>query len=796
MKENAAGKYVKKRPTFGLLCTHLDGMYQSPLWRGMADYAENHDVNLMIFVGKNLKSPVEFEAQENIIYDIVNTDRLDGLAVSPLMHYVGMKEMLEVIEPFRAIPIVSISYYSRGITSITIDNKAGMRSAIEHLVKVHGYRRIAFIRGPEASIESQLRFEAYQEVLAEHDIALDWTLITPGDFRFEAGREAVRILLDERKAKFDAIAAASDYMALSAMESLRERGFQIPGDVAVTGFDDAEDVRFIWPPLTTVRQPVYKLSYRAGELLSAMVSGQKVPQKNVIPTELMIRHSCGCIPDHLSMIIDQDFNENDRPEELTGVKPPPKRRFDGKETQSGLEKHIVQEVLTEVIQLPERERLESKQLIEGFIKALITDAGQGKISGNFLVLFENLVNKYVFTRENEHDWHNILLVIQTMIGKHLPQISAFHLEMIFYAAHIIVSEAVQRREGFKRIQLGRRLQQLRGFTHGMNSTYTIADLLKIIAVRLPDMGIPGCYLILYQTPLRQSPKGIRKLPKTSKLVLAYDQTGWFITDDNPKVFPTRDIFPNDLIPADKRFTLIAQPLFNRTQHFGFLLSELGIREEIVYNTVQEQISTALHTALLFDKRKQSEEKLKIALADLKKSNRKLQSLSLEDELTGLYNRRGFFLLAEQHYRFCRREGRKFVLFFGDVDGLKMINDLYGHREGDHVIRQTARILKNTFRESDIIGRYGGDEFIVIGLNDSAETIPVTQQRFLENMAKCNQNLNKPYEVSISLGAAEYDNESGLSLEELIAAADKKLYEQKQAKKTKPVTKSENNRQDL
>jgi diguanylate cyclase (GGDEF)-like protein len=747
----------------------------------MADFAESHDVNLMIFVGKNLKSPVDFEAQENIIYDIVNAERLDGLAVSPLMHYIGMKEMLEVIQPFRSIPIVSISYLSRGITSITIDNKSGMRSAIEHLVDVHGYRRIAFICGPEPSIEAQLRFQAYQEVLAEHNIPLDRALITPGDFRFEAGREAVRILLDERKVKLDAIAAASDYMALAALESLRERGFQIPGDVAITGFDDAEDIRFIWPPLTTVRQPVYKLSYRAGELLFAMLAGQKIPHKNVIPTELIVRHSCGCIPDHLGMMVEQDFNENGYFGELPGN--PPQNRPSTKNNQySGLEEDILQEVLEEAVELPEQEQYESLRLIQRFIEALIADARQGRTSGDFLVLFENLINQFVITRETKHDWHNILLIMQVAIRKHLPQISAFHLEMIFYSAHIIVSEAVKRREGFKRIQLSRKLLQLRYFTQQMNSTYSVSELLKIITGHLPELGIPGCYLILYQTQVRQ-PKGeTRVLPKISKLVMAYDQTGWFISEDNAKLFPTRDIYPSGVIPADKRFTLIAQPLYNRTQHFGFLLSELGVREEMVYITVQEQICTALHTALLFDERKQSEEKLKIALADLEKSNRKLQSLSLEDELTGLYNRRGFLLLAEQHYRFCRRDGRKFVVFFGDIDGLKMINDLYGHREGDHAIWQTARIFKNTFRESDIIGRYGGDEFVVIGLNDSAETIPATQKRFCENMAQCNQNLNKPYEVSISLGAVEYDNQSGLTLEELIAAADKKLYEQKLAKK--------------
>ncbi len=160
---------------------------------------------------------------------------------------------------------------------------------------------------------------------------------------------------------------------------------------------------------------------------------------------------------------------------------------------------------------------------------------------------------------------------------------------------------------------------------------------------------------------------------------------------------------------------------------------------------------------------------------------RLQEISLKDELTGLYNRRGFFTLAEQQFKVEARRKRPMLLFFADLDGMKWINDHLGHQEGDRALQDAARILSRTFRNADILGRMGGDEFVVLVL-DAAEVEPEALVRRLEDRIEAfNQKGATPYRLSLSIGWIAYDPERPLSLDQLLAEADQKMYQEKRKK---------------
>lgn len=134
------------------------------------------------------------------------------------------------------------SFYCRRNAHPLIENEQGMREIVNHLIDVHGFRKIAIIKWPETNPEARLRYKAYKHVLAKHNIPIDPELVLPGDFRYESGREAVRILLDQRKRNdVEAIVLSNDDMAIIACDTLNKRGMRIPQDIAVTGFDDIED---------------------------------------------------------------------------------------------------------------------------------------------------------------------------------------------------------------------------------------------------------------------------------------------------------------------------------------------------------------------------------------------------------------------------------------------------------------------------------------------------------------------------------------------------------------------------
>jgi diguanylate cyclase (GGDEF)-like protein/PAS domain S-box-containing protein len=174
------------------------------------------------------------------------------------------------------------------------------------------------------------------------------------------------------------------------------------------------------------------------------------------------------------------------------------------------------------------------------------------------------------------------------------------------------------------------------------------------------------------------------------------------------------------------------------------------------------------------------------ITERKRAEAALQSLSLVDELTGLYNRRGFLAVTEQHLAAIRRNEKIPVVLYADLDGLKDINDSLGHYEGDRALVMAAEIFKETFRSSDILARIGGDEFVVlaaIGPEESTESLAI---RLEEKFTASNSSGSRPYNLSISVGLARFDAEGEHSIEDLMARADRSMYENKRRKRTREV----------
>lgn len=160
----------------------------------------------------------------------------------------------------------------------------------------------------------------------------------------------------------------------------------------------------------------------------------------------------------------------------------------------------------------------------------------------------------------------------------------------------------------------------------------------------------------------------------------------------------------------------------------------------------------------------------------------LRSLSLIDDLTGLYNRRGFGDLGQQYLKLARRSGKNVTLIFLDVDRFKAINDSLGHHMGDRALLRIADVLRNTFRSSDIIARLGGDEFAVLAPEASGDPPEVLMHRVRGAVQEFNETSRDPYRLSVSLGSARFQGDPMVRLEDLLAEADADMYQEKRSKR--------------
>jgi diguanylate cyclase (GGDEF)-like protein/PAS domain S-box-containing protein len=170
----------------------------------------------------------------------------------------------------------------------------------------------------------------------------------------------------------------------------------------------------------------------------------------------------------------------------------------------------------------------------------------------------------------------------------------------------------------------------------------------------------------------------------------------------------------------------------------------------------------------------------------KQGEERLRTLSLVDDLTGIYNRRGFLTLAEQELKLANRLKRGMFLLFADLDDLKDINDTYGHQEGDRALIAVGNVIKETYRDPDIIARIGGDEFVVLAIEGASESSAENLRiRLNHNLGIFNARERRRYSLILSMGVVRYDPDHPASIEDLIAEADKRMYEEKGWRKNRP-----------
>jgi len=170
------------------------------------------------------------------------------------------------------------------------------------------------------------------------------------------------------------------------------------------------------------------------------------------------------------------------------------------------------------------------------------------------------------------------------------------------------------------------------------------------------------------------------------------------------------------------------------------------------------------------------------ITERKKMERKLRTLSLKDDLTGLYNRRGFLTFARQQLNIANRRKEGVLLLYADVDGLKKINDKFGHKAGDMILVTTAKLIKKVFRETDTMARIGGDEFVVLSVQTQDAEGEVIKKRFEKNLEQYNARRRHVFRLSVSTGIVYYKPSCPHSIEELLVQGDRLMYRQKRYRK--------------
>jgi DNA-binding LacI/PurR family transcriptional regulator/signal transduction histidine kinase/ActR/RegA family two-component response regulator len=287
-----------RRLRIGVLLDNLNafsGGYEAQLRDAIHAKCRELGHHLLLVYGGPLEAPQPLDAADNAIHALLRPESVDGMIVvsSLLSAYCGPDGVVRLVDRFARAPMCSIGIELPGIPSLVLDNRPGMESVVEHLIREHGCRKIAFLAGTPKNPEAEVRFEAYQTVLARHGLPYDPDLIARGHFRTNSAKVAMEELL-ARGVEIDAVVAANDEMATGAVDVLRKHGLRVPQDVSVTGFDDLMLARLGNPPLTTVAQPFEEVADWAIRTLEAQIAGRAVRARTEVAARFVRRQSCGC----------------------------------------------------------------------------------------------------------------------------------------------------------------------------------------------------------------------------------------------------------------------------------------------------------------------------------------------------------------------------------------------------------------------------------------------------------------------------------------------------------------------
>ncbi|HVY37259.1 MAG TPA: SpoIIE family protein phosphatase [Polyangia bacterium] len=570
------------RPTIAVLLDNL-GTYQSTVLAGIADAARARDVNLAVFAGGVLGGAGTEGQHRNFVFALCGPAAVDGAVLlgGALGNARGPAAVAELCARLAPMPLASLTLGPPDVPRLTLDQDRGLRQAILHLITAHGCRRLAFVRGPALNDEAERRYALYRTVLDEEGLAVDPALICDGTFEKPAGEAAVARLVDERRVAFDALVAANDYMALGALEALEARGLDVPGDVAVVGFDDIEDARFSSPPLTTVRQPLYQQGEAALDRVLAQLEGRPVELDTVHATELVVRRSCGCLTTTTPL--------GESPPRDPGAARHP--RAGGVEALLAQDGDDLREELVRSVHGADTALLAGweGQLLDAF-EAELRGAG----AGLFAAALNRLLADVSAAGDDVAAWQRAVSAMRRWL---LPALVAephrwAHAEDVWHGARIVIADLAERAQAQHRLHAERLARALTASGAALLATQQIGALTGAITRQLPELAIPGAWMAL-----RAAKPGAED---AVEILLAHDHER---APGTAEPAPGTTLAAGGLVPAvlrplGRRASLVVAPLSFHERAFGYLAMEIGPREGVVYASLAEQVSSALEGARL------------------------------------------------------------------------------------------------------------------------------------------------------------------------------------------------------
>ena len=405
--------------------------------------------------------------------------------------------------------------------------------------------------------------------------------IVPGDYTYISGIQAVRELIDKRKANFDVIVACNDDMALGALNELTARGIKVPQETAVVGFDNIDPGRYSSPPLTTISYSIYELGRRAAEMLMDKLEHREVPLFEVIPTKMVIRESCGCLPRTMDNIpVRKLKNSLLSPFDSS----PFEALIDNKDNITAEISAKVQNLFSDI------HRINIPKIINQLYSALYQELNEGK-PDIFVNVWNEILNIGLRIYKDTSIWQTVITLFQRHLSPYFSNRRTYiAFEDILHQARIMIDGTaleLDRNEHRAVIEIKKTLNSLR---EKLLFTLDEKRSMNTLASTLSGLGIRSCFLVLFEGAKQQK----------SRLVLAFNDHEPYQQSRTLK-FPSYIFLPKSILPMNRRLCMLISALNFTKPQLGYVVFEMGPWEGKIYLELRRIITNTMQVNLFLKK---------------------------------------------------------------------------------------------------------------------------------------------------------------------------------------------------
>jgi len=567
------------------------------MWKGLVSSCKAAATPIITFRANVLNTKTD-----SIIYHLIDDNYFSGM-ISWASSDVNQKT-LDFYGKYYNIPMVGITFKVPERAVIFAENKSGMNELMDHLILTHQFTKIAFVRGPETHVYAKDRYQAYLDSLKRHNIQIDENLISPpGAWDMGAGAKGVQALLDRGLTPgkdFQAVVCVGDNVAIGALNYLQSKGFSIPFDVVVTGFNGTKEAASCNPPLTTVEMPFFGIGKKSFQMLH-----DGTDEEFHYNTRLLIAESCGCTSATLRRAV-----VNHRTPGLLGKKKIHKNQatFDSKWT---LQTRVA---ITTMVSANTHLEPSSKEYvnstISSFIQSLIdTFTSDDEFNSSpFLKLLGKALSGFNDESSDFTIWQDIISVLRNAA---LEVIQNTPLELdaenLFTQARIQINEIDERYQRQSALNTAIFEGALRNISNTLLSTYETSELMNIIAQSIKKLGIPGVFIALYDKCTFTLEND--QVPPSSKLLLAVRDGNRIDLPMGGVPFQTAEIVPEQFRPKGDFYSLVVESLHFQNELMGYIVFQQGPADGTAYATLRDQLSSSLYVARLMTARAKDKDKL-------------------------------------------------------------------------------------------------------------------------------------------------------------------------------------------